>query len=222
METDACATGEHIRMSFFSAATVWGLFRDGFGPEKFRHGASQCREAIGKLLDQDRSTDADKVLVNILTYLDKQLARAYEWIEGDLDLLAFITRSILEIHFWAVFITQSEENLKQFIRDERNQLWELYKKATKAIPDLPQLSEADINKRLKDKRIDSQQDLLYAQCSKYIHTSSFILNNLQRLEDDVAREMFGKFILAWAWRTLEDTRIVNWRIGESSSDDSER
>jgi hypothetical protein len=73
METDACATGEHIRMSFFSAATVWGLFRDGFGPEKFRHGASQCREAIGKLLDQDRSTDADKVLVNILTFWTSSL-----------------------------------------------------------------------------------------------------------------------------------------------------
>lgn len=49
------------------------------------------------------------------SYLDLQLQRLHDWAEGPVDLLALVTRNLLELVFWVEYVIETEENAKAFL-----------------------------------------------------------------------------------------------------------
>ncbi len=66
------------------------------------------------------------------SYLDLQLQRLHDWAEGPVDLLALVTRDLLELLFWVEYVLETEENAKRFLDEHRIDLAELVKKAVSA------------------------------------------------------------------------------------------
>ena len=66
------------------------------------------------------------------SYLDLQLHRLHDWAEGPVDLLALVTRDLLELLFWVEYVLETEENAKRFLEEHRIDLAELVKKAVSA------------------------------------------------------------------------------------------
>jgi hypothetical protein len=66
------------------------------------------------------------------SYLDLILERLHDWAEGPVDLLALVTRDLLELVFWVEYVLETEENAKRFVEEQRIDLAELVKKAVSA------------------------------------------------------------------------------------------
>ena len=158
----------------------------------------------------DRATAQELARQNLHSYLDLQLERLHEWAEGPVDLLALVTRSLLELLFWAEYVLAAEQNAKRFVEEQRIDLAELVKKAISAF-------EAEAKEMfdetpeglaellaIKGKRVDgSKRGALDAYtfklCSKYIHPSSWLLVGLgDRLSSEMNRRLFWMMSLRYA------------------------
>jgi hypothetical protein len=88
-----------------------------FSAEHFSFVVGQCREVIARIITQDNSSDQQIARVRILKYLDLQLARSLRWVEDDADLMAGVLRGLIELRFWARFISKSAEQATQFLNE---------------------------------------------------------------------------------------------------------
>ena len=147
---------------------------------------------------------------HLRSYLDLQLERLHEWAEGPVDLLAMITRSLLELLFWVEYVLENKQNAERFLDEKRIDLAELVKKAIAAF----ELEAGEIFNEspeglaallaVKGKRIDgSKRGALDAYtfklCSKYIHPSSWLLIDLEsRLNSEMNRKLFWMMSLRYA------------------------
>jgi hypothetical protein len=99
-----------------------------YSPEHFRFAIGHCRDVIAKAIVEDNSSDQQIARVRILKYLDIQLARAVRWIEEDADLMAGVMRSLIELKFWARFVSTSPEKASQFLNESLIDSRELYER----------------------------------------------------------------------------------------------
>jgi hypothetical protein len=158
----------------------------------------------------DRAPAQELARQNLRSYLDLQLERLHEWAEGPVDLLALVTRSLLELLFWVEYVLEAQQNAERFFEEQRIDLAELVKKAISAF-------EAEAKEMfdetpeglaellaLKGKRVDgSKREALDAYtfklCSKYIHPSSWLLVELEnRLNSEMNRKLFWMMSLRYA------------------------
>jgi hypothetical protein len=126
------------------------------------------------------------------------------------DLLALVTRSLLELLFWVEYVLEAPQNAERFFEEQRIDLAELVKKAISAF-------EAEAKEMfdetpeglaellaLKGKRVDgSKREALDAYtfklCSKYIHPSSWLLVELKnRLNSEMNWKLFWMMSLRYA------------------------
>lgn len=147
---------------------------------------------------------------HLRSYLDLQLERLHDWAEGPVDLLAVVTRSLLELLFWVEYVLESKQNAERFLDEQRIDLAELVKKAIAAFEaeakemfnESPEGLAALL--AIKGKRIDgSKRGALDAYtfklCSKYIHPSSWLLIDLEiRLNSEMNRKLFWMMSLRYA------------------------
>ena len=147
---------------------------------------------------------------HLRAYLDLQLERLHDWAEGPVDLLAVVTRSLLELLFWVEYVLESKQNAERFLEEHRIDLAELVKKAISAFEaeakemfnESPEGLAALL--AIKGKRIDgSKRGALDAYtfklCSKYIHPSSWLLIDLKgRLNSEMNRKLFWMMSLRYA------------------------
>jgi hypothetical protein len=158
----------------------------------------------------DGATAQELVRRHLRSYLDVQLERLHDWAEGPVDLLALVTRSLLELLFWVEYVLENKQNAERFLEEHRIDLAELVKKAISAFEveakemfdESPEGLAALL--AVKGKRIDgSKRGALDAYtfklCSKYIHPSSWLLIDLEgRLNSEMNRKLFWMMSLRYA------------------------
>jgi hypothetical protein len=105
-----------------------------YSPDHFRFAIGHCRDVIAKVSAEDNTSDQQIARVRILKYLDLQLARAVRWIEDEADLMASVMRSLIELKFWANFISESPEKATQFLHEASIDGRELFERLEKLIP----------------------------------------------------------------------------------------
>src|SRR6266849_57247 len=105
-----------------------------YSAEHFRFAVGHCRDVIAKVIAEDNRSDQQIARVRILKYLDIQLCRAVRWIEEDADLMAGVMRSLIELKFWAHFISESSEKATQFLNKASIDAGELYERLEKLVP----------------------------------------------------------------------------------------
>jgi hypothetical protein len=144
------------------------------------------------------------------SYLDLILERLHDWAGGPVDLLALVTRDLLELVFWVEYVLETEENAKRFLEEQRIDLAELVKKAVSAFEaeaggmfdESPAgLSEllAEKGKRISATGRSALDAYTFKLCSKYIHPSSWLLMDLKsRLNSEMNRKLFWMMSLRYA------------------------
>src|ERR1700755_778430 len=76
--------------------------------------------------------DRELVRKHLGSYFDLQMERLYDWAEGPVDLLALVTRSLLELLFWVEYVLAAKQNAERFFEESRIDLAELVRKAISA------------------------------------------------------------------------------------------
>ncbi len=106
-----------------------------YSADHFRFAIGHCRDVIAKVVAEDNTSDQQISRVRILRYLDLQLARAVLWIEDEADLMAGVMRSLMELKFWANFVSEIPEKATQFLRESEIDGREMFEHLKKLVPD---------------------------------------------------------------------------------------
>jgi hypothetical protein len=201
-----------------------------YTPEFVRDGLHCLAKLLGLYIGFTEETSQSSIDVagrRIAAYMDLLWRRLRDWETLDLDLLAWTTRNLLELHFWALFITKAPENATAFIREAETEQGELFRAFLKQMGDLSDIGHCAI-KVLADetagrhRQIVTSDPLLFMECSKYVHVSAWLLNDYdRRMKDENMRSQLIAFSLHYATAI---TRLLIWSnsqttflLGESDS-----
>jgi hypothetical protein len=139
-------------------------------------------------------------------YVDLLWKRLSDWEAADIDLLAWTTRNLLEATFWARFVTESVDNARTFLSQDEIDQKELFEAFLERQGDLTDIGHAAVaalvasvpGKRVPMRGTDTDDPLLYKECSKFIHVSAWLINNFDRhMNDDYTRLTFIAFSLSY-------------------------
>ncbi len=184
-----------------------------YSHEHFRFAIGNCRDVIAKVIAEDNCSDQQIARVRILKLVDLQLSRAVRWVEDDADLMAGVLRSLIELKFWAHFISESPEKATQFLSEASIDARELYERLEKLVPtDTYQLAMPPIlGKRVSVGPSDPQESLIWKLCSKLIHPSSWVINNLEGTIHNVfQRQVLATYVLYYGWGITTIFHDIVW------------
>ena len=140
---------------------------------------AECREVIAKLAAEDNRSDQQRARFRILRYLDFQLTRSVNWVDKEADLMAWVMRNLIELKFWAKFVSESEEKATQFVNESNVDLREVSERLTRLMPDdaetMPPLPPNSDGKRIDVRPSGDQEELTWKMASKLIWYSSKVV-----------------------------------------------
>ncbi len=130
--------------------------------------------------------------------------RLRAWETLDLDFLAWTTRNLLEVHYWAQFITAASENAAAFMGKAEAEQGELFRRFLEQMGDSSNIDRFAMRALAdqtpgKHSHFTTSDPLLFMECSKYVHVSAWLLNGYDRhMEDDYMRHQLIAFSLHYA------------------------
>jgi hypothetical protein len=184
-----------------------------YSPEHFRFAVGHCRDVIARIIAEDNRSDQQIARVRILRYLDLQLSRAVRWIEDEADLMAGIMRSLIELKFWARFISESPEKATQFLHEASIDARELFERLEKLVPpDTYQLEMPPTQaKRVVVAPSGAQESFIWKMCSKLIHPSSWVINDLDgTVRNADQRQVLATYVLYYGWGIITMFHDIVW------------
>ncbi len=181
----------------------------------FRVEIGHCREVIAKLVAEDNRSDQQRARYRILRYLDFQLARSVRWVDKEADLMAWVTRNLIELKFWAKFVSESGEKATQFLNESNIDLREVAGRLEKLRPadaePMPPLPTNSDGKRVDVKRSGDQEELTWKTASKLIHPSSYVINGFEdTIMNPVNNQFFALQILMYGWGIVTIFHDIVW------------
>lgn len=184
-----------------------------YSAEHFRFAVGHCRDVIAKVTAEDNRSDQQIVRVRVLKYLDIQLSRAVRWVDEDADLMAGVLRNLIELKFWAKFVSESPAKATQFLCEASIDARELFDRLTKmAPPDTYQLvTPPPQGKRVNVEPSGEQESLLWKMTSKLIHPSSWVINDLENtIHSAHQRKVFALYVLYYGWGIINIFHKIVW------------
>lgn len=176
---------------------------------------AECREVIAKLAAEDNRSDQQRARFRILRYLDLQLARSVSWVDKEADMMAWVMRNLIELKFWAKFVSESEEKATQFINESNVDLREVSERLKKLMPDdaetMPPLPPNSDGKRVDVRPSGDQEELTWKMASKLIHPSSHVINGFEStMNDPHSNQFFALQILIYGWKIITIFHGIVW------------
>jgi hypothetical protein len=204
------ATETGISPEMFFAVRV-GSVRDFIGRST---AAIQTHLSKSTALASARAPDVRAKCV-ILRYLEIQLRRADGWLGGPTDLLAYITRSLLDLSFWSKYISENIENANRFLNEREVDLCELNDRASFAyegeeqtIPTFVLENIISLPRRIRICRDKREDEYVFKLCSKYLHPSSWLLQDTSRLDRiTLDRLLLRGYLVLYATRIMSDVDL---------------
>jgi hypothetical protein len=103
-------------------------------------------------------------------------------------------RNLIELKFWAKFVSESEEKATQFIYESNIDLREVSERLRRLMPDddetmPPQPPNSD-GKRVDVRPSGDQEELTWKMASKLIHPSSHVIKEFENTRNDPPRKQF--------------------------------
>src|SRR5579872_4388899 len=173
-----------------------------YSPGHFRFAIKQCRDVLGRLTAEDNSSDQQIARVRILRHLDVQLERAARWIDQDADVMAWVLRSLIELKFWAHFVSDSMDNANRFLHEQSIDARELYEGLEKLVPAGIYKLEVPLpgGKRVPVEPSGETESLIWKMCSKLIHPTSCVINNPEEtIHNRFQRQVWSIYVLYYGW-----------------------
>jgi hypothetical protein len=190
-----------------------------YSPAAFRVEIGHCRGVIGKVSAEDNRSDQQRARYLILRYLDLQLARSVDWVDKEADLMAWVMRNLIELKFWAKFVSESEERATQFVNESNIDLREVVERLERLRPadaePMPPLPPNSDGKRVDVKRSGDQEELTWKTASKLIHPSSYVINGF---EDTIRAESNSRLLKRRCRRRVPPLTGKNADVGVGADD----
>lgn len=176
---------------------------------------AECREVIAKLAAEDNRSDQQRARFRILRYLDLQLARSVSWVDKEADLMAWVMRNLIELKFWAKFVSESEEKATQFVNESNVDLREVSERLTRLMPDdaetMPPLPPNSDGNRVPVRPSGDREELTWKMASKLIHPSSHVINGFEStMNDPHSNQFFALQILMYGWGIITIFHDIVW------------
>ena len=176
---------------------------------------SHCREVIAELVAEDNRSDQQRARCRILRYLDLQLARSVGWVDKEADLMAWVMRNLIELKFWAKFVSESGEKATQFLNESNIDLREVAERLEELRPadaePMPPLPPNSDGKRVDVKRSSGQEELTWKTASKLIHPSSYVINGFEdTIKNPANNQFFALQILMYGWGIVTIFHDIVW------------
>src|ERR1039458_9094999 len=176
---------------------------------------SHCREVIAELVAEDNRSDQQRARGRILRYLDLQLARSVGWVDKEADLMAWVMRNLIELKFWAKFVSESGEKATQFLNESNIDLREVAERLEELRPadaePMPPLPPNSDGKRVDVKRSSGQEELTWKTASKLIHPSSYVINGFEdTIKNPANNQFFALQILMYGWGIVTLFHDIVW------------
>lgn len=188
-----------------------------YSAETFQAEIGQCREVLAKLVAENNRSSQQRARYRILRYLDLQLARSVGWVDKEADLMAWVMRNLIELKFWAEFVSESEEKATQFVNESNIDLREVSERLKRLMPEdaetMPPLPPNSDGKRVKVRPSGDQEELTWTMASKLIHPSSHVINGFENTMNDRANnEFFALQILKYGWGIITIFHDIVWTV----------
>lgn len=183
-----------------------------FSAEHFVFAIGELKKVIAHVVAEDNSSDQQIARVRILRYLDLQLGRAARWINDDADLMALVLRSLIDLRFWAKYVSTGPVEATRFLSEADTDSVELYRLMQKAFPeDIEIIETPEVQKRIGMERVAGEEEVLYKLCSKFIHPSSLVLHDVKNtILSEEHRKMFAIKVLYYGWGIMQMFHSINW------------
>jgi len=187
-----------------------------YSAEHFRYAIGICRSVVGKMIVEDNRSDQQRARFRILRYVDLQLARAGQWVEDEADLMAIVMRTLIELKFWAKFVSESEEKATQFLNEANIDAKELYERLEKVRPadsePMPKLPIVT-GTRVSVQPSGDQEQLTWKICSKLIHPSSWGINHFEEsVQNADTRQFLAIQVLWYGWGIVSIFHDIVWEV----------
>jgi hypothetical protein len=186
-----------------------------FSIAAFQVEIGHCRDVIAKLAAEDNRSDQQRARYRILRYLDLQLARSVSWVDKEADLMAWVIRNLIELKFWAKFVSASEEKATQFVNESNIDLREVSVLLKKLMPNdgetMPPLPPNSEGKRVNVRPSGDEEELTWKVASKLIHPSSQVINGFgTTIMDPINNQSFALQILIYGWGIIGIFHDIIW------------
>ena len=185
-----------------------------YSAEHFRFAIQQCRDVIAQVIAEDNRSDQQIARVKLLRFLDFQLSRAVRWIHDEADLMASVLRSLIELKFWANFVSESAENATRFLNEPSIDAKELFERLEKLVPPntYQQLQvQTIVSKRVQVEPTGETEAMLWKMCSKLVHPTAWVINDVEgTLQNPDQRKMLSLYIVLYGWGIVRIFHHINW------------
>lgn len=184
-----------------------------YSPEDFCVAIGHCRDVIAKITVEGKRSDQQVARVMILKYLDLQLSRAFRWVKDDADLMAGVMRSLIELRYWARFVSESSEKARQFLNQVSIDARELYERLEKLVP--PDTYQFKVplaqGKRVKIALSGEQESLIWKMCSKLIHPTSWVMTDFEEtIHNADMQRALAIYVLYYGWGIIHIFHDIKW------------
>ena len=178
-----------------------------YAPEFVQDGLSFLAKLLGLYIAFTENSESPRDIAGrrIAVYMDLLWRRLKGWETADLDCLAWTIRNLLELHLWTQFVAEKPENATAFIQEADIDQRELFKAFLGQQGDFRDIGhcaiqvlvdEAPDGKRRNIAGAQTQNPLLYKECSKYVHVTAWLLNGYDRhMKDEYMRQRLIAFAL---------------------------
>jgi hypothetical protein len=133
--------------------------------------------------------------------------------------MANVMRSLIELKFWATFVSESEEKATQFLNKANIDAKELYERLEKLRPadSEPMPSPPPVTgKRVSVQPSGDQEQLTWKICSKLIHPSSWGINHFEETVQNVDTRRFLAIQVLWyGWGIVNVFHNIVWGPSEA-------
>ncbi len=126
--------------------------------------------------------------------------------------MALVLRGLIELRFWADFISENSENAERFLNEANIDSKDLYERLLMAFPhETTLVANLPGGKRVHPTRIDDQEELSWKVCTKFVHPTSFVLDSpATTILNDGYLQLFAIKIVFYGWGILEMFHQINW------------
>jgi hypothetical protein len=186
--------------------------KENYSAEHFRFAIGECRKVIARVSAEDDSSDQQRARVRILRHLDRQLGRAVKWIEDEADLIAMVLRNLIELRFWAEYISTGPDETEKFLKEIDIDVQDLHAKMDRAFPGaLEPLPPLPKGRRIDLTRGDDNEEYNFKLCSKLIHATALTINHPEAtIENASYRQYMAVEVLFYGWWIVSRFHNLNW------------
>lgn len=128
--------------------------------------------------------------------------------------MAWVMRNLIELEYWAKFVSESEEKAIQFLNESNIDLREVAERLEKLLPDaepMPPLPPNSDGKRIRVKPSGDWEELTWKKASKLIHPSSYVINGFEdTIMNPINNQLFAIQILMYGWRIVTIFHDIVW------------